>query len=81
MTKEKNHLQKWLEENKEEVLAQMSSTDQNEMLMIAIRNAINLEKSKYSDWDDKKHYIKVELRPLNNALEVYAVKKDKEVKK
>ena len=78
MTKEENHLEKWLEENKESVLAQMDpNTPQMERLMIAVENAMRLEKSKYDDWDDAKHYLKVELKPINNTMQILVTKEDK----
>jgi hypothetical protein len=79
--KEENHLEKWLNENKESVLAQMNpKTPQMERLMIAMQNAMELERSKYDDWDDNKHYLKVELIPLNNALQIHVVRKEKSKK-
>lgn len=78
MTKEENHLEKWLEENKESVLKQLDpNTPQMERLMIAVENAMRLEKSKYDDWDDAKHYLKVELKPINNTMQILVTKKDK----
>ena len=79
--KEENHLEKWLNENKESVLAQMNpDTPHMERLMIAMQNAMELEKSKYDDWNVDKHYLKVELIPLNNALQIYVVRKEKSKK-
>jgi|TARA_R100000479_G_scaffold64021_1_gene30452 hypothetical protein len=79
--KEENHLEKWLNENKESVLAQMNpKTPQMERLMIAMQNAMELERSKYDDWDDNKHYLKVELIPLNNALQIHVTRKEKSKK-
>ena len=79
--KEENHLEKWLNENKESVLAQMNpDTPHMERLMIAMQNAMELEKSKYDDWNDDKHYLKVELIPLNNALKIHVVRKEKSKK-
>ena len=78
MTKEENHLEKWLEENKESILKQLDpNTPQMERLMIAVENAMRLEKSKYDDWDDAKHYLKVELKPINNTMQILVTKEDK----
>ena len=79
--KEENHLEKWLNENKESVLAQMNpDTPHMKRLMIAMQNAMELEKSKYDDWNDDKHYLKVEFIPLNNALQIHVVRKEKSKK-
>ncbi len=76
--KEDNHLTKWLDENKDSILAQLDpKTPQMERLMIAVENACRLEKSKYDDWDDSKHYLKVELKPGNNTMTIHVTKKDK----
>ena len=82
MTKnEDNHLQKWLEENKDSMLAQMDpNTPQMERLMLAVQNAMDLEKSKYDDWDDSKHYLKVELKPGDNTMTIHVTKKNKSEK-
>jgi len=76
--KEDNHLEKWLKENKESVLAQMDpSTPHMERLMIAVENAMRLEKSKHDDWDDDKHYLKVKLNPEGNNMQILVTKEDK----
>ncbi len=76
--KEDNHLEKWLKENKESVLAQMDpNTPHMERLMIAVENAMRLEKSKYDDWDDDKHYLKVKLKPEGNNMQILVTKEDK----
>ena len=73
-----NHLEKWLQENKESVLKQLNpDTPQMERLMIAVENAMRLEKSKYDDWDDSKHYLKVELKPGNNTMTIHVTRKEK----
>ena len=73
-----NHLEKWLQENKESVLKQLNpDTPQMERLMISIENAMRLEKSKYDDWDDSKHYLKVELKPGNNTMTIHVTRKEK----
>lgn len=73
----KDHLTKWLEENKESVIAQMVEKDPNERLMMALSNGIELEKSKYDNWDDNKHYIHVEISFKNNNAHLYFVRKEK----
>ena len=76
-----NHLEKWLQENKESVLKQLNpDTPQMERLMIAVENAMRLEKSKYDDWDDSKHYLKVELVPQNNTMTILVTRKEKSKK-
>ena len=78
---EENHLEKWLKENKDSVLAQMDpKTPQMERLMIAVENAMRLEKSKYDDWDDSKHYLKVDLKPENNTMTIHVTRKEKSKK-
>ena len=73
-----NHLEKWLQENKQSVLKQLDpNTPQMERLMISIENAMRLEKSKYDDWDDSKHYLKVELKPGNNTMTIHVTRKEK----
>ena len=79
--KDENHLEKWLKENKDSVLAQMDpKTPQMERLMIAVENAMRLEKSKYDDWDDSKHYLKVELNPGDNTMTIHVTRKEKSKK-
>ena len=74
-------MEKWLKENKESVLAQMDpNTPQMERLMISVENACRLEKSKYDDWDDNKHYLKVELKPGNNTMTIHVTRKEKSKK-
>ena len=76
-----NHLEKWLQENKQSVLKQLDpNTPQMERLMISIENAMRLEKSKYDDWDDNKHYLKVELKPVNNTMTIHVTRKEKSKK-
>ena len=73
----KDHLTKWLEENKDSVVAQTVEKDPNERLMMALANGMELEKSKYEDWDDSKHYIHVEISFKNNNAHLYFVRKEK----
>jgi len=76
--KEDNHLEKWLKENKESILTQMDpNTPHMERLMIAVENAMRLEKSKHDDWDDDKHYLKVKLNPEGNNMQILVTKEDK----
>lgn len=76
-----NHLEKWLQENKQSVLKQLDpNTPQMERLMISIENAMRLEKSKYDDWDDNKHYLKVDLKPENNTMTIHVTRKEKSKK-
>ena len=79
MSKDKdNHLEKWLQENKLSLLKQLNpDTSSMERLMISIENAMRLEKSKYDDWDDSKHYLKVELKPGNNTMTIHVTRKEK----
>ena len=76
-----NHLEKWLQENKQSVLKQLDpNTPQMERLMIAVENAMRLEKSKYEDWDDSKHYLKVDLKPGNNTMTIHVTRQEKSKK-
>ena len=73
----KDHLTKWLEENRDSVVAQIVEKDSNKRLMIALENGIQLEKSKYDDWDDNKHLIKVDIKFVDNNLHLHFTRKDK----
>ena len=76
-----NHLEKWLQENKQSFLKQLDpNTPQMETLMIAVENAMRLEKSKYEDWDDSKHYLKVDLKPGNNTMTIHVTRQEKSKK-
>ena len=77
MTKEENHLQKWLEENKDSVLAQMTEKDPMERVMLSIQNAMELEKSKYPDWDDNKDALKVKIEQVKGNLIINVQRIDK----
>ena len=76
-----NHLQKWLEENKDSVLAQMSEKDPMERVMLSIQNAMDLEKSKYPDWDDNKDALKVKIDQGNGNLTINVQRIDKKTNK
>ena len=73
----KDHLTKWLEENKDSVVAQIVEKDPNERLMMALANGMELEKSKYDDWDDDKHLIKVTVSTVGDHLKLYFVRENK----
>ena len=76
-----NHLEKWLQATKQSCLKQLDpNTPQMERLMIAVENAMRLEKSKYDDWDDSKHYLKVDLTPGNNTMTIHVTRKEKSKK-
>ena len=76
-----NHLEKWLQEKKQSFLKQLDpNTPQMERLMIAVENAMRLEKSKYEDWDDSKHYLKVDLKPGNNTMTIHVTRQEKSKK-
>ena len=69
-----NHLEKFLEENKEMLIKSLSA-DPQERLNAAIANAIELEKSK--GFDPKTEIISVEITPGKNSVQITAIKKKK----
>lgn len=47
---------------------------QEEILNEAMARGIELEKSKYDDWDDNKHLIKVTISTVGNHLKLHFVR-------
>ena len=50
---------------------------QEEILNEAMARGIELEKSKYDDWDDDKHLIKVTISTVGDHLKLYFVRENK----
>jgi len=48
-----------------------------ELLDEAMQRGIEIEKSKYDDWDDDKHLIKVTIETVGDHLKLYFVRKNK----
>jgi len=48
-----------------------------ELLDEAMRRGIEIEKSKYPDWDDNKHLIKVKISTTEGYLRLDFTKEDK----
>ena len=74
-----DYLDKWLKENKNHLIATMIEDNPDQKVVMALGQAIELEKSKYPDFDDKKHYIHVEITHNKDqqALKIFAQKRDK----
>jgi|TARA_R100000750_G_scaffold13661_2_gene8768 predicted RNA-binding protein with EMAP domain len=72
MTKEKNHLEQFLEKEKDLILKTMNTNDPMEKAVLAIDQAIRLEMSKgFNPNTDK---IKVTVEDQNGNLVINAVK-------
>ena len=74
-----DHLSKFLKDNAKDLTAIMKEDDPTERVMLALRSAIELERSKYPDFDDTKHYIHAEIRPMDNALQIFVQLRDKKI--
>lgn len=74
-----DYLQKWLSENKDHLLGTMIENDPTQKVVMALGQAIDLERSKYPDFDDKKHYIHVEIKHLKDqqGIQIFAQKRNK----
>ena len=71
-----NHLEKFLEENKEMLIKSLSGNPQ-ERLAASVANAIELEKSK--GFDPKTEIIQVQITPGKNSVQITATKKKKKL--
>ena len=69
-----DHLQKYLEDNKED-MSKMFSLNPHDRLLAAIQNAIEIEASKGIDYSKERIEVKVEFR--NNSAIVNATKVNK----
>ena len=70
-------LSKFLKDNAKDLTAIMKEDDLSEKVILALKSAIELERSKYADFDDNKHYIHAEIKPIDNALQIFVQKRDK----
>ena len=72
MAKEKNHLEEFLEKEKDLILKTMNTNDPMEKAMLAIDQAIRLEMS--TDFNPNTDKIKVNIEDQNGNLVIKAVK-------
>jgi len=72
MAKEKNHLEEFLEKEKDLILKTINTNDPMEKAMLAIDQAIRLEMS--TDFNPNTDKIKVNIEDQNGNLVIKAVK-------